>query len=267
MKKAIVLLAVLGLVVAANADVRIFFTSSTSAYGIANPANALTPSFGLGLDAASEDADGNPVTPALAVTQFPTYSTEVPTVDAAKGEFVYIWVQFYSTGTAPAPTALPTNGTLFSATLSTQGSPADVAWYRVDNANYDGKLRWQGAATAPDYPEFSNTSMQNLSAVTAYGILNNGTANASQLWSGGANNGTTGRIALLGAIKPSLADAGLDLGITIPTESGTGAPLVAYRSPTAGSYPVTTISGMYHVIPEPASMLLLGLAGLLIRRR
>ncbi len=265
MKKAIVLLAVLGLVAMANADVRLFFTSSTSANGIVTPANALHPSFGLGLDAASEDVDGNPVTPALAVTQFPTYSTEIPTVDAAKGEFVYIWAQLYSVGTAPAPTALPTNGTLFSMTLSTQGSPTKVAWYVVDNSNGDGRKRWEGAATAPDYPEFSNTSMQNLSAVTAYGIKNSSTADASQLWSGGANG--TGRIALLGAIMPSLADAGLDLGITIPTESGTGAPLVAYRSATAGSYPVTTISGMYHVIPEPASMLLLGLAGLLIRRR
>ncbi len=247
------------------ADVRIFFTSSTEPYGLVNPANALTPSFGQGLDAATEDADGNPLDPPLAVSAFPTYSTQIPSVKSTKGEFVYIWMQLYSTGAAGSPTYLPTNGTLFSMTLSVQGSPEKVAWYRVDNANGDGRLRWQGAATAPDYPEFSNFTMQNLSAVTTYGIKNSSTADPTQLWSGGANG--TGRIALLGAIKPSLSDIGL-FGITVATEPGTGDPLVAYRTPTGTSYPVTVTSGWFDAnTPEPATLLLLSLASLLARRR
>ncbi len=260
------------LVSTAWTDVRFFFTSSASPYGIMNPANALTPSFGLGLDAASEDADGNPVTPALAVAQFPTYSTAVPTVDITKGEFVYVWMQLYSVGgyptfpqTAPS-TCLATGGVLFSATLTATGNPDKVAWYRVDNANSDGRLRWQGAATPPDYPEFAHATMQSLTAVTAYGIKNASTADPSQLWSGGANG--TGRIALLGAIKPSQAG---EFTIVIPLEAGTGLPLLAYRGHVSGSdyasYSVLPVFGTYHVIPEPASMLLLGLAGLLIRRR
>lgn len=255
------------LVPAALSEVRIFFTSSVQPYGLTKPMNALGPSFGAGLDAATEDADGNPVDPPLQVAAFPTYSTAIPYVDVAQGDFVYVWVQLYSTGAVGTPTNLPTAGTLFSMTLSVQGNPSDVAWYCVNNSNGDGRKRWEGAATPPDYPEFSNKLMQNLSAVTAYGIKNSSTADPTQLWSGGSNNGTTGRIALLGAIKPSLADEGR-FGITVALEQGTGAPLVAYRPPTGSPYPVTTVSGQYEVFPaEPASVALLGLAVLMLRRR
>jgi hypothetical protein len=255
------------LVPAALSDVRIFFTNSSDPYGLTKPQNAFAPSFGAGLDAATEDADGNPVDPPLQVAAFPAYSTAIPWPDPSRAEFVYIWIQLYSTGSLGDPTYLPTNGTLFSMTLSVQGNPSDVAWYCVNNSNGDGRKRWEGAATPPDYPEFSHATMQNLTAVTAYGIKNASAADPTQLWSGGANNGTTGRIALLGAIRPGPDDLGF-FGITVAIEQGTGAPLVAYR-PTSGSpYPVTTISGQYMAgIPEPASVALLGLAVLMLRRR
>jgi hypothetical protein len=266
MKKAIVLLAVLGLVAAANADVRFYFTASTdAAYGLTNVGNALKPGLEGSVD--TDDSNGDP---AYGVTAYPTFNAaNIPTVDYTKNEFVYVWVQFYSTGTAPtfpqtaASTYVPNNGKLFSATLTATGDPAKVAWYRVDNQVGDGTLRWQGAATAPDFPEFTDPTEIALTAVTSYGIQNKTAANPYQLWSGNAG----GRVALLGAIKPSKAG---DFTINVPAETGTGLPLLAYNAVIGGaatSYAVLPVFGSYHVIPEPASMLLLGLAGLLIRRR
>ncbi len=244
------------LVPAALSDVRIFFTKSSDPYGLTKPQNAFAPSFGAGLDAAEFDVDENPLDPPLAVAAFPTYRPAVSHTDPTR-EFLYVWVQFYSTGAPGDPNYLPVNGTLVSLTLAVHASPDAIAWYRVDNSNsIDGLKRWGGAATAPNYPEFRQLN-QDLNSGAAYGIMNSSTANPTQLWSGGSNNGTSGRIALLGAIKPSFADV-VTFRVT--------APQATYRTPDGSTYPVATSVASWF-IPEPASVLLLGLAGPLMRRR
>jgi len=271
MKKAIVLVAVLGLVAMANADVRIFFTKGGTGTGITNPAMAFLPTGGLGNDGQITDPDSGDVSPgAYYLTGAPpAYTTDIPTVDATLGEFVYVWLQFYTVGTVPqfdehgnpiggASTYLPNNGVLFSASMESTNANQQFAWYKYDNSNPDelggNSYRWDNSA------DQLTGSTVAFTAVQGTGIKN---ATAASL-----NFGQQSRTALLGAIKPSTDALGLQSMTALLDNYGL--PAFAFKISTVNGgagYSVLPTFGQYNVIPEPASMLLLGLAGLLIRRR
>lgn len=113
--------------------------------------------------------------------------------------------------------------------------------------------RWDGTATAPDYPEWHNNP-QTMVAVHSAGISNGSTVPSNMFLhqAGTGTNPYTG-VALLGAFPVS------------PNKTYTIAILQwGYSSPP---YPTIAPAGVFQSVPEPASVLLLGLAGLLIRRR
>jgi len=305
MKKALVILVTLGLVAAASAEVRLFFTASTvagkvpgtttNAPGLAVasvPTAWNVPSFA---NTADDDA-GNPSTYAnnqdysssvvasrLRVTTFATYSTAVPSINPkgidgiagnADDEFVYAWVQFYNETGAKLRSWMPG---VVNTTNGNSTANVGATWYRCDNqGGTPAKLRWQGFATSPAFPEFHANPI-TLAGVTAEGILNqsalaegedadeNGypdTYTRTEQWNlyrgddfvanGPTSQSNASRIALLGSFQP--------------TDNGTYS-IAQFAEVDLNGLVATPLAGSFIVTPEPASMLLLGLAGLMIRRR
>ncbi|MCK4343133.1 MAG: PEP-CTERM sorting domain-containing protein [Phycisphaerae bacterium] len=275
MRKALVILAMLAVVGPANAEYRIFFTAaSDNTMGLTNgfnpdgtpflidsPSTSITSNDNVPIYDDNTDVYGGD----YVLAGGPSYMTgghhlqdcDNPEVG---DEWFYIWGQFHGEDTGVR---------LFSASLNVvrcdEGSLADnleVVWYKVDNmASPMGVKRWDGYSTeADDYANFRTIS-KTLVAVTAYGIKNQGGSGGNwNLYTGGAQNGDEGRVSLIGAIRiPPGEDAG-PYTISIPTDLN-GDPLFAIGG--VASWPVV---GAF-TTPEPASLLLLGLAGLLIRRR
>jgi len=193
------------LVPAALCDVRIFFTKGGTGTDITNPAMAFQPTGGLGNDGQITDQETGETGPGpytLTGTP-PTYDPgNVPVIDLTKGEFVYVWLQFYSVGTVPdfdehgnpvggASTYLPNGGVLFSASMqSTQPATQQFVWYKYDNSSPDelggNSFRWDNS------PDQLTGSTVAFTAVQGTGIKNTPTAML--------NFGQQSRTALLGAI-------------------------------------------------------------------
>ena len=112
--------------------------------------------------------------------------------------------------------------------------------------------RWDGTATAPDYPEWHNNP-QTMVAVHSAGISNGSTVPSNMFLhqAGSGSNPFTG-VALLGAVN---GQAGHTYRISLVD------PLYI-----TGVVP-DTVDGVFQCTPEPSSVLLFGLAGLLRRRR
>lgn len=247
MKKALTLLAVLAVVSCASATVRVFVTTSSGPYGMENDANHMIPTVstvyanGVSINGYDyQDYYGNPGP--LRPGAFPP--ANAPSGDLANpvqildGDFAYIWLQFQN-----EPKGAKINGLQISIT----GGPVSTTYYLCNNLqNNIAAKRWDGTATPPGYPEWHNNP-QTMVAITAAGLTNTATTAPWNLYDG------TTRIALLGAVEAPWDGAVLHIDITNISYAAPPNPAVA--------------GGVFSFVPEPTSLLLMGLAGLLIRRR
>jgi hypothetical protein len=262
MKKALTLLGILAVVGVANATVRVFMTSSADPYGLESNANHGIPTVSTVTPEGSDSNTWDYYTPSggagpLRVGTYPPTNYVQPNpLMIPEGGFAYIWLQFQN---EPAATI---NGLAIEIRDPSTGLPANYmapTYYVANNKLTIGSKRWDGTCTPPDYPEWKGNNPQTFVSVTAWGIQNLFAANPSQLWGGNAH----GRIALLGALDPAMFEGGFpaygvgfELRITNLNYSDTAIPLPDYSG----------VSNLFFV-PEPTSLLLIGLAGLLIRRR
>lgn len=255
MRKIVTVLALLALVATASATVRVFVTKSCDGYGLEDNANAFTPTvstvYANGVNENTfdyEDYDGvpGPLRPgAYPPIDSPAGTCDAPVDITPPGQFAYIWLQFQS-----EPAGAKINGlaiTIRECGSTDPSTKVSTTYYLCNNVNLTGNKRWDGAATPPGYPEFHNNP-QTMVAITAYGIKNLNPVLAEQLWSGG-----TKRMALLGSIQAPFDNTTYEILITN----------ISYASPPNPS----VAGGAFRFTPEPASLLLMGLAGLLIRRR
>lgn len=237
MKNALCVIAMLAVVASASATVEFFFSSMADPYGLKNPAMAGKATNGNGTDYSDGYAlDGIP-------------APEFGGVDAvvAENDWAYIWGRFRN----------ETNGRKVNGiAISVTGAPAgvgNIAWYRQDNTQ-DWNLpvqntRWDGEL------EVFYFNPAALVAINAGGVsvipTNNDTTKSNMYYYDSTTK--TGTF-LLGAVKRPAGVAELTFAFgPIP---------VNYNSP-----PNPTVVAMNKVIPEPASLLLIGLAGLFLRRR
>ncbi len=270
MKKVACLVVMLAMVASASATVRVFVTSSASGFGLADNANAFTPTVSTvysndtvenGFDYWA-DYDGTipgPIRPGTyPAIDAPSGSVASPIqIDVSAGDFGYVWLQFQS-----EPNGAKINGLIV--TITENGGPVydpnnpstwpagiSTTYYLCNNLNnltFD--RRWNGTAAPPGYPEWNkiNGEQQTMVAVTAQGIQNKAAVLEWNLWSGGAS-----RIALLGAFTGPAESKIYDIVLTQCNYATPPNPTVA--------------GGVFQLVPEPASLALLGLVSLLLRRR
>jgi len=263
MRKIVTVLALLALVATANATVRVFVTKSCDPYGLENNANAFVPTvstvYANGTDVNGydyEDYSSPPVPGPIRPGGYPPADSPSgtcldPVVIPPPGQFGYIWLQYQS-----EPNGAKING--LQITIRECGSTEPSAkvyttYYVCNNMNNQFfAKRWDGTATPPLYPEWNGNNPQTMVAIVAYGLQNKAANLPWNLWKGTVG-GIAYRMALLGAVSA-------DFDGTIYTIDITN---ISYGTP-----PNPSVSGgAFQFFPEPASLLLMGLAGLLIRRR
>jgi hypothetical protein len=260
MRKIVTVLALLALVATANATVRVFVTKSCDPYGLQDDANAFVPTastvYANGVNVNGNDYEDyyynpGPIRPdGYPPANSPSGTCDDPVVIPPDpvGQFGYIWLQFQSEVGGATINGLQVT---IRECGSTEPSAKVYTCYYVcnnrNNANINDK-RWDGTATPPLYPEWLGNNPQTMVAITAYGIQNKNQDLAWNLW-----KGTTYRIALLGAVSAPFDGTKYTIDITN----------ISYLEPPNPS----VAGGAFQFFPEPASLLLMGLAGLLIRRR
>lgn len=200
----------------AGAVVEIFFTSSSSPYGLSDPNLAFTESLWNGGDMYSYALlDPNALPP-----------FETPTIDPANNEWLYIWLRFQN-----APTGAMVQGLELVVQPVTQVQ--QVAYYVMDNtALWPEARRWNGN------PGQFSINPVILAAVTTWGLRSAGTPpDWETLWVGNWPS----RTYLLGAVRvgPGQNVVQLELG-----------PLgIQYAG---GTEPPTTL-GVAHVVNPPCN--------------
>jgi hypothetical protein len=259
MKHALCILAVFAPLTTAAADVRLFVTGSNQPYGLTDPTAAFMPTtctvypngdFIPGFDYYYHHLSAAPPIDA------PDGTPENPILLAAD-EFAYVWFQFRDE---------PQGAIVQHLTVDIRNEATGVyatgafAWYKQDCRSGAGseRCRWDGVATPPDYPEWTNNP-QTLTAVLMSHGIHNEAAQPSDNWNlytwqaGTVKGGLRTGVSLLGAID--LAPGLYSIHIAGPS----------YFAPVPD--PAHSTVGYFRWIPEPASPLLLGLATLPLRRR
>jgi len=282
MRKILVVCALLALATVASANVRIFLTLANdgSNIGLDQFGNALIPSVAAvdpnGIPSNPYDYSNADFTPGLhTINQtaqadfghsgnglFPG-TTQAGITTIAAGQTAYIWLQFNRD--ANANYVACTGDKLNGLKLQGQGVNFTAAWYpQVDGVLYSSK-RWDGTITQPGTPEWfsHNGQTETMVGVNAHGLVN---SSGDETWNlfvgkngGTANPSTQGRIALLGAIH---FEGTGTFGFSFPDPNI----LIDYNFGN-GATDTWHLPGGITVTPEPTSLVLLGLAGLLIRRR
>ncbi|MEW6251393.1 MAG: hypothetical protein AB1716_12155 [Planctomycetota bacterium] len=215
----------------AVANVEIFFTNSADPYGLTRAANAFEPTKGLRTDVTSGE---------YVLAAAPPMNVSTPTINYAAGEFAYIWLRFVN--------EIP-GMRLQWCRIQLDATPADVAWYIVDDTAGTIRLkRWDGSYTPPNFLEFKNAD-QGLVAVTAAGLKNLHASN----WN--LYDGPT-RTYLIGAVRYDVSG----------TFSGNGEGWNAAPPPNGTIYPFDPF-GSAIWIPEPATLTLACTLAAILRRR
>ena len=240
MKKLVCLSVLLALAASASASVDFFFTSSLDPYGLNDPSLAFLYSKGNGTDY----LDGYKLSAAGA----PPYGPGMPDVqlDISAGQpdqWAYIWGRFNNEAGAP---------TINGISLKVNGAQAGPGWicaYKLNNLNdfEIERMRWDGDE------EVFYFNPPGMVAVTANGIRNVPSNVPWNLYIGGDH-----RVFLLGAVRPHQAGE--------LTMSFGPIPVNYKEEPTIPNPSVNALNKVI-VIPEPASLMLLGLAALALRRR
>jgi hypothetical protein len=304
MKKVLCIVAILAVAACADASVKLFVTPASAGFGLNEVANHNTATFSSctsggastgGSDFSYSNLGGSPGGPnpglppptytggfsvgdgithaptvalPLAVNPgFPAYnsdgSTALNPVEISQKDFGYIWFAFQNEVDGVKIKGLGI--TIYDVTAGGGVAPASALgptyYYQNDRNSGAGNYRWDGQVTQPGQPEFHNNP-QVLVGVTSMGIRN-ARANPENFWNmadyqakSGATNTTT--VALLGALDPVFRSGHTyEIAIT-PGDNG-----IEYDTGVAGTH----VSGFFKFVPEPASLLLMGLAGLILRRR
>jgi len=224
------------LAVCANASVDFFFTSSLDPYGLNDPSLAFLHSKGNGTDY----MDGYKLTAAGAP---PLGAMADVVIDDPQTQWAYIWGRFVNQAGNPT-----INGISITVNGALPGA-GNIVSYKLDNLqDFEiERVRWDGD---PTVFYFNPPAMV---AVTANGIRNLPGNLPWNLYIGGDY-----RTFLLGAVK-------LPTGVQELTMSFGPTPVNFKEHPTIPNPPATALNKV--IIPEPAGLLLLGLAGLVLRRR
>jgi hypothetical protein len=272
MKKALCVLAIFALAMTVNASVRVFVTNSTATYGLNEPDNHSIATFSTvdadgnstnGYDFYYSDLGGLPNGNGFSCSNFPGVAAPQGTpsnpieIDPLAGEYGYIWFMFDNEANGSKIKGLKI--TINDVTAGGVAPVLDVNptyYYQNDRNFLPDQYRWDGQVDQPGQPQFHNNP-QTLVAVTAPGL------SAGRLdvpWNmydyiSKSGTGTTG-VALLGAIDGLATGHVYEIGVMDALD-------IEYASGVAG----TRIHGYFKLLPEPASLLLMGLAALVLRRR
>lgn len=260
MKKALCVIALLAMVASAGATVRVFVTPATAGMGLVNQANAFQPTFSTvdaddNMDNAYDYYGGH-----FAVGTFPTLDTPAGDVAAPievpQDDFAYIWVRFEGEAKGAKINGLKVQ---ISEVGSTEPAAVEVAYY-LQNDMWNPtqpKRRWNGTATPPGYTEWHNNP-QVFVGMTSNGLVNIAAGTDAQMmgtWLAGTSTQPRSSVHLLGAVRGT---PGKTYEIYIPGDE--------FCNFSTGNE-LGLGSGVFKCLPEPASLMLLGLAGLVLRRR
>jgi hypothetical protein len=269
MSKALCLAAILASAAVSGASVRMFVTGSNQPYGLSTntsngQTNALVPTFATCLPNGhflnAYDYYYHKLAAAPPIDAPSGTGLDPVLIDRTAGEFGYMWFQFIG-----EPGGSLVNGMQIMVINEATGLSATGAfcYYKQDNRNSfssNASRRWDGTSTPPNHPEWTKNPQTFIVVATSGGGIINEAAQAPAgnnwnlfTWQAGTvKGGVRTGVSLVGALD--LAE-GL---YSIRT------PLLSYAS---GPYPSPDSVGYFRVIPEPASVLLLCLVGVLIRRR
>ncbi len=242
------------LTAASAAEGRLFVTKLGDGPGLVDPNNALRPTFST-VDIYHNDYNAYDYN----FGQGPYVIAAFPPADAPgyygavmPGDILYIWTQF----DASQPKNMTINALEVRATVNgvlVPDAQMNNAFYLCNDSQAQEGFakRWNGTATAPNYPELADNSSQILIAVTASGIVKAGSPQLWNLYSGTA----AGAVTLLGAMQ-------------VPAIYGLGEVYYIQGGYTSGPFnPAQWGHATFTIIPEPAAGLLLTLAALRARRR